>query len=85
MSLTMNMPIPADPRESYELANQVFVQITSVDGLLYALDRSGRVWRYVPAESQVQHIERAPKKSKPRYAFWTRLTDHRAASCRDDE
>lgn len=42
-----------------------FVQLAGAGDTLYALDRDARVWKYVPAEGT-------------RYAFWTRLTNHRA-------
>lgn len=42
-----------------------FMFIAADNGTLYGLDRAGRVWKYIP-------------KTDRRFAFWTRLTDHRA-------
>ncbi len=48
-----------------------FRMIACSDREVYALDRDGRVWKYIPARGATPH-------QKERYAFWTRLTDYRA-------
>lgn len=51
-----------------------FINITTTDFDLFALDESGEVWKYYP--------ERKPKTfsitDKGRFAFWGKLTSHRA-------
>lgn len=42
-----------------------FIAITATASEIIALDADGRVWRYIPAQEK-------------RFAFWTKLTDHRA-------
>lgn len=48
-----------------------FVQLTDGPRGLHALGADGGVYRYIPED-----------KSKRRFAFWSRLTDHRAAASR---
>ena len=38
---------------------------------VYGLDGAGRVWKYIP-------------KTDRRFAFWTRLTDHRAGEAKGE-
>ena len=48
--------------------DHTFRMIACSDTELFALDKNGRVWKYLPArDTEPKH-----------YAFWTRLTDHRA-------
>ena len=44
-----------------------FIQLTAYTSGLFALDESGQVWKYHPEN-----------KAEARYAFWGRLTAHRA-------
>lgn len=54
-----------------------FIQITAAHGKLYALDADGDVWVYYPAQMK-KYADTA--KPKTRYAFWGRITSHRATS-----
>lgn len=47
--------------------NAKFIQITNGTGGLYALDENGHVWKYHPHTPNSQ-----------RFAFWGKVTAHRA-------
>lgn len=49
-----------------DVDNPKFIQITASQGVVYALDASGGVWKYIPAVGS------------ERFAFWTKFTSHRA-------
>lgn len=61
------------------MSNPKFIQLAAtcdpsrvpVETVIVALDENGRVWKYCP------EVKREPP-SKTRFAFWTKLTDHRA-------
>lgn len=59
------------------MSNPKFIQLATtcdpsripVETVIVALDENGRVWKYCPEVN---------KGGKIRFAFWTKLTDHRA-------
>lgn len=50
-----------------------FIQISSGPQGVYALDKEGTVWKYVPATEK-------DSLGISRYAFWTSLTSHQVDS-----
>lgn len=59
------------------MSSPKFIQIACTSKNLYALDEEGRVWRYVP-QVKPEDVRALPAGAKARFAFWTRLTAHRA-------